>query len=159
MLDTVFGLPLHPLVVHATVVMVPLAALLVAISAVHARFRAWAGPVPAVTAVLALILVPITTGSGESLQDRVAETGLVHDHAEIAETLIWFVLPLAAVAVLGYWFQRRGGLGRGLMISLATASVVLAGATLVDVALIGHSGAKASWSTVAQNPVGDHESD
>ena len=27
MLDTVFGLPLHPLIVHATVVVVPLAAL------------------------------------------------------------------------------------------------------------------------------------
>lgn len=33
MFDTIFGLPMHPLVVHATVVIVPLAALVVALAA------------------------------------------------------------------------------------------------------------------------------
>ena len=158
MLDTILGLPLHPLVVHATVVIVPTATLLVALAAVYPRFRAWAGPVPALTALLAVVLVPLSTGSGESLEGRVGDSHLVHEHAEIAGTLIWFVIPLAAVAVAGYWMHRRSTAGqpvagKGLVTAVAVAAVALSGATLVDVALIGHSGAKASWSAVAKNPV------
>jgi len=163
-LDTIFGLPMHPLIVHATVVIVPTATFLVALAALYPRFRAWAGPVPALAALLSCVLVPLSTGSGEALQERVRETSLVEDHQEIAGTLIWFVIPLAVVAVLGYWMQRRAtagnAAGKGLVATVAVASVVLAGATLVDVALIGHSGAKASWSKVAaQHPAGSGESD
>ncbi len=128
MLDTIFGLPLHPLIVHATVVVVPTTALLVALAAVYPRFRAWIGPVPALAALTSCVLVPLSTGSGEELEHRVGDSSLVEKHADLAETLIWFVVPLAVVAV------------------------ALSGATLVDVALIGHSGAKASWSKVVDQP-------
>lgn len=156
MLDTIFGLPMHPLIVHATVVVVPTAALLVGLSAVYPRFRAWIGPVPALAALLSCVLVPLSTGSGEELQHRVGETSLVEKHAELADTLIWFVLPLAAIAVAAWWLNRRSstgdGPGKGLVATVAVAAVVLSGATLVDVAMIGHSGAKASWSKVASQP-------
>jgi hypothetical protein len=155
-LDTIFGLPMHPLIVHATVVIVPTATLLVALAAVYPRFRAWVGPVPALTALLSCVLVPLSTGSGEELQHRVGETSLVEKHQELADTLIWFVIPLAAVAVVGYWLHRRASDGRqagkGMLAVVAVAAVVLSGATVVDVALIGHSGAKASWSKVAEKP-------
>ena len=39
---TVFGLPLHPLIVHATVVIVPTAALAVLLATFWPRFRRWA---------------------------------------------------------------------------------------------------------------------
>jgi len=155
-LDTIFGLPMHPLIVHATVVIVPTATLLVALAAVYPRFRAWAGPVPALAALLSCLLVPLSTGSGEELQHRVGDTSLVEKHADLAETLIWFVIPLAAVAVAGYWLHRRASdghqAGKGLVVTVAVAAVALSGATLVDVGLIGHSGAKASWSKVADQP-------
>jgi hypothetical protein len=156
-LDTIFGLPMHPLIVHATVVIVPTATLLVALAAVYPRFRAWIGPVPALAALLSCVLVPLSTGSGEELEGRVGDSSLVEKHADLAESLIWFVIPLAAVAVLGYWLQRRGAQGgtapgKGLVAAVAVVAVVLAGATLVDVGLIGHSGAKASWSSVTEKP-------
>ena len=159
MLDTIFGLPVHPLIVHATVVIVPTATFLVALAALYPRFRTWAGPVPALAALLSCVLVPLSTGSGEALQEHVRETSLVEQHQEIAGTLIWFVIPLAAIAVLGYWMQRKANAGTaastGLVAAVAVTSVLLAGATLVDVALIGHSGAKASWSKVAAQHTGD----
>jgi hypothetical protein len=155
-LDTIFGLPMHPLIVHATVVIVPIATLLVGLAAVYPRFRAWVGPVPALTALLSCVLVPLSTGSGEELQHRVGETSLVEKHQELADTLIWFVIPLAAVAVVGYWLHRRAAdghrAGKGLLAVVAVGAVVLSGATVVDVALIGHSGAKASWSKVTDQP-------
>jgi hypothetical protein len=156
MLDTIFGLPLHPLVVHATVVVVPSTAFLVALAAVYPRFRAWIGPVPALAALLSCVLVPLSTGSGEELEHRVGDSSLVEKHADLAETLIWFVVPLAAVAILGYWIHRRGtageSTGKALVAVVAVVAVGLSGATLVDVALIGHTGAKASWSKVVDEP-------
>ena len=73
MLDTVFGLPVHPLLVHATVVIVPLAALAVLLAAVWPRFRAWAGWGPLALAVAAVVLAPLSTSSGEELEHRVGE--------------------------------------------------------------------------------------
>jgi hypothetical protein len=148
-LDTIFGLPMHPLIVHATVVIVPAAALLVALAAVYPRFRAWIGPVPALAALVSCGLVPLSTGSGEELEHKVGETSLVQRHADLAETLIWFVIPLAVAALIGYWLHRRSSSANSLVAVVAVVSLLLAGATLVDVGLIGHSGAKASWSKVA----------
>jgi uncharacterized membrane protein len=158
-LDTVLGLPIHPLIVHATVVLVPGAALLVGGAATNRRFRAWLGPVPALAALLACVLVPLSTGSGEELEQRIGESHLVEEHAEIAGTLIWFVVPLAVVAVLGYALHRRGALTKRVAASVAVGAVLLSGATLVDVALIGHSGAKASWSQVGSQPAPSGTSD
>lgn len=148
MLDTVFGLPTHPLIVHATVVMVPTAALLVALAAVYPRFRTWIGPVPALAALLSCVLVPLATSSGEDLERRIGHSSLVEKHADLAGTLIWYVVPLALIAVAGYVVHRSRPVRKGLVVALAVVSVGLAGATLVDVALIGHSGAKAAWSGV-----------
>jgi hypothetical protein len=157
-LDTIFGLPVHPLIVHATVVLVPTAALLVALAAVYPRFRAWIGPVPALAALAACVLVPLSTSSGEELEHHVGDSSLVEKHAQLADTLIWLVLPLALVAVVGWWVHRRTSVGTGAVVAVAVASVVLAGGTLVDVVLIGHSGAKAAWTGVAQQKSSDGSS-
>src|SRR4051794_14747653 len=156
---------MHPLIVHATVVIVPTAALLVGLAAVYPRFRAWIGPVPVLAALVSCVLVPLSTGSGEELEHRVGDTSLVQKHADLAETLIWFVIPLAVIALVGYWLQRRGAggsgraAGKGLAATVAVAAVLLSGATLVDVGLIGHSGAKASWSKVTDQPAGSATGD
>jgi len=157
-LDTIFGLPVHPLIVHATVVLVPTAALLVALAAVYPRFRAWIGPVPALAALAACVLVPLSTSSGEELEHHVGDSSLVEKHAELADTLIWLVLPLALVAVVAPRLHRRTNTATGAVVAVAVASVVLAGGTLVDVVLIGHSGAKAAWTGVAQQKSSDGSS-
>ena len=73
MFDTIAGLPLHPLVVHATEVVVPTAALVIALAALWPRFRRWARALPFALGLAALGLVPISTQSGEALQVRVQE--------------------------------------------------------------------------------------
>ena len=163
MLDTIFGLPLHPLIVHATVVLVPATTLLVALSAIYPRFRNWIGPVPALAGLASCVLVPLSTGSGEELQHHVGDSSLVEQHAELADSLIWFVIPLTAVAIGLYWMHRRKasddnagqGMSRGVVAAVSVVAVLLSGATLVDVALIGHSGAKAAWSSVAKTNAKD----
>jgi hypothetical protein len=79
------GLPLHPLLVHASVVIVPAAAMSVLLAAVWPRFRRWASPPPLGLAVAGLILDPLSTSSGESLEHQVGSNALVEKHAEVAD--------------------------------------------------------------------------
>ncbi len=160
MFDTIFGLPLHPLVVHATVVLVPAAAVAVALAAVWPRFRRRGALATLVLSVVALVLVPLSTQSGEALERRVPESSLVHEHAELADGLLPFVLALVVAAAAIWWLQRRA-VGddtdgrpskRAATPVLAVVGLVAAVGvvgTSVQIVRIGHSGAKASWSKVA----------
>ncbi len=148
MLDTVFGLPVHPLLVHATVVIVPLAALTVLLAAVWPRFRSWAGWGPLALAVAAVVLTPLSTSSGEELEHRVGESSAVERHAELGDMLIWWVVPLAVLAAVLYWWQRSSRPGKGLAVVVAVLPVLVAVGTLVQVVLIGHSGAESAWGDV-----------
>ena len=153
--ETVFGVPLHPLIVHGTVVIVPLAALTVLLAVLWPRFRNWAGPLPAGLAVVGLLLVPLSTSSGENLEDSVRETELVERHAELGEQLLPFVAVLA-VAAIGLWLiARRERAGSSspkvLLVVLAALAVLAAVGTTVQVVRIGHSGAESAWSDVTQS--------
>jgi len=158
MLDVVAGLPVHPLIVHATVVLVPTAALAVAMAAVWPRFRRWAFALPLLAALAALALVPLTERSGEALEARVGETPLVEAHAELGEGLLVWVLPLALVAGATFWLAvrerrtaaRASGVApaRWITVTLAVVALVVAGGTVAQTIAIGHSGATAAWSDV-----------
>lgn len=158
-----FGLPLHPLIVHATAVLVPLAALVVIGAVLWPRFRAWAGPLPMGLSLVALILTPLSTASGENLEHDVAETTLLEKHTEMGEQLLPFTIALFVLAVGFWWLDRRrttapdaathaGTTGliasrlRTLTTVVGVLALVAAVGTGVQVGRIGHSGAKAAWS-------------
>jgi hypothetical protein len=172
--DTILGLPMHALVVHATVVVVPTAALAVALAAGWARFRRWAGFLPLLLSAIAVVLVPLSTSSGEALQQRVGSSALVERHAQLAEGLLLPVLVLAIAALAVYWVHLKeravdgadgrivrviagvGGPGRpsaAVMVLVSLVAAVGVVGTVVQVARIGHSGAEAAWSKVAAQPV------
>ena len=153
--ETVLGLPLHPLMVHATVVLVPLTALLVVLAGVSTRFRRWAGPLPLGAAVASAVLVQLSAATGENLQEALPETPLIEKHADLGDMLIWWVLALLVVAAAQFFLTRGGrSVARGLATGLLVAGVVVGVGTMVQTALIGHSGAKAVWDGVGQ-PVDD----
>jgi hypothetical protein len=57
---------------------------------------------------------------------------------------------MLVVAAASYFLRRnRREIGRGVGIALLVAGLVMSAGTLVQTALIGHSGAKAAWSDVA----------
>jgi len=158
--SSVFGLPLHALVVHATVVVVPLAAVVVMLAAVLPRFRRWAGLLPVLLAGGALVLTPVTTGSGGDfwrlLQAQGAQNPLVVRHAGLGEFLVWWVVPLFLVALVTYAVERRerrAGAGAGtplLTLGLAVLGVAVAAGTVVHVVRIGHSGTEAAWGYLSE---------
>jgi hypothetical protein len=158
MFDIIMGLPLHPLVVHATEVIVPTAALVVTLAALWPRFRRWARFLPVGLATAALVLVPISTDSGEALKERVKETALVQTHAEMAEGLVpWvFVLFLVAAVLLWWnWNESEVTAPRApgwVALVLAVTAVLASAGTVVQAVRIGHSGANATWSQVVGSP-------
>ena len=85
-INNLFGLPVHPLLVHIPVVLIPLAtaigSLLVAVRG--SWRRTFAIPV-AVVALAGAGGVFLAAKSGGSLEERVKETDLVHDHAAAGE--------------------------------------------------------------------------
>jgi uncharacterized membrane protein len=146
-LDTVNGLPLHPLIVHAVVVLLPLSALGAIAIALRPSWRTRYGVLVAVAAAVTVILIPLATSSGEELESRVGDPGR---HAELGDTLIWFALPLLVAAVALVWLHRRGGAAdrtSPVHLAVAVLAVVIAGANLVQVYRVGESGARAVWHT------------
>jgi len=156
MFDTFFGLPLHPLVVHATEVVVPTAALVLLVAALWPRFRRWAKLLPLGLTLAALVLVPLSTESGEALERRVSESALVETHADLAEGLLpWVIGMVVVAAVLFLWNARKAPAKRApkwVAIVIAVAALGASSGTMVQAILIGHSGATAVWSGVAGTP-------
>ncbi|NYD42246.1 DUF2231 domain-containing protein [Nocardioides panaciterrulae] len=167
MFDLINGLPVHTLVVHAVVVLVPLTALGTIALAVRPRWRHHYGPVVVGLGVLSVIFIPIATSSGEALEKRVGNPG---EHAELGDQLIWFVIPLVVLAAALVWMDRRAAIatatgtatgtsvaGSSAAGSSATAlkvvavlAVVAALATSVQVYRVGDSGARAAWGSQVQ---------
>lgn len=172
MFDTIAGLPLHPLVVHATEVIVPAAAVALVLAALWPRFRRWAGWGPLALAVASLILVPLSTQSGEAFEERVTETAALERHASLGEGLLgWAIGMVIIAAVMLAWdlwrrhearaagagaasegtggavgWLRRSGSARLVTVVLAVAAFSVGTGTIVQAVLIGHSGATAVWA-------------
>ncbi|GAA2575091.1 hypothetical protein GCM10010399_00550 [Dactylosporangium fulvum] len=144
---TVNGLPLHPLVVHAVVVLLPLAVLGVVAITVRPRLRARFGVLVVVVTALATAAIPVATSTGEGLEARVGDPGV---HAELGDTLIFFAVPLLAVAALLVWVVPRNTGRRPWMGVLVTVlALLIAAANLVQVYRVGESGARAVWGGAA----------
>lgn len=163
MLDLIFGLPIHALVVHAVVVLLPLSVLGgVAVAAVP-RWRRPYGPLVLGIAAVATLLIPVATTSGEALEHRVGDPAA---HAELGEQLIWFALPLLALLAVLVWQDRRRGGGTGVNKAIPALLIIAALATGVQTFRVGDSGARAVWgdqvnaaSASASGPTASQDTD
>src|SRR5689334_5913834 len=140
---TVFGLPLHPLIVHATVVVVPAAALAVLLATFWPRFRRWASWGPLALALLSVVLVPLTSSSGESLEHALPRSELIEQHAHLGDQLLPWVIVLALGALGLSWplvVRLRSSLPtlpRWVTVLVLAIVVIGAVGTLVQVVRIG----------------------
>jgi uncharacterized membrane protein len=149
--ETVGGIPLHPLVVHAVVVLVPLVALGVLTMALVPRWRTRFGSLVLATAVVVTALVPVATQSGEQLEESRPESDLIERHAELGDSVLFGAVPLLVLAVALWWLGRRAERGAPvpgwLNVLVTVLSVVVAIAATVQMVLVGHSGAEAVWGS------------
>lgn len=156
MFDQIFGLPTHPLIVHAAVVLTPLLAVLVIAYAVlpllrlsHLRRRLdWAVVLSALAAPVAVFAA---RESGEALRDRLFQGNVpapVAEHESLAGPLMVLTAGLAVAAVLLVRFTRPRAAGPAAspaVVAVSAVAVVFALAVGYYVVRLGHSGATAVW--------------
>lgn len=148
MFDLVNGIPIHPLVVHAVVVLLPLTILGTLVIVAKPDWRLRYGHLVVGVGVLTLIFIPIATSSGEALERRVGDPG---EHAALGDQLIWFAIPLVVLAAGLWWLERRKAAGKpavgpsALPTVVSVLAVVAALAAGVQVYRVGDSGARAAW--------------
>jgi uncharacterized membrane protein len=154
--DTINGLPLHPLVVHAVVVLLPLAVIGTIALAVRPAWRRPYGPLVSGVAAVAVVLCPVATSSGEALEKHVGDPG---QHAALGDQLVWFAVPVLLLAgAMTYLARRHPARTAGppwLPAAISVLAVVAAVACAVQVYRVGDSGARAAWGdAVSQNAGG-----
>jgi hypothetical protein len=147
--DTITNLPWHPLVVHAVIVLLPLACLGAVLVALRADWDRLHGFLVVAVSFLAAGASVVAKQSGEQLASRV---GLPVEHAAMGK---WVVLS-AGLLFLGvaalWWLDRRHVEARTtVMRALVGVNVVLAAAAFTTVVLAGHSGATAVWGPIVQH--------
>ena len=157
MTDTLqfLDLPLHPLVVHAVVVLLPLAVIALVLSQFWGAARRRLGLVTPLAALVVVILVPVTIAAGRSLADLV---GPLPTHERYGVMLLPWSIGLLVVAVAQWAWFRWGSerLRAGRRAPAATAGTVLLGIAVIVVSvgslivlfLAGETGSRAVWSSV-----------
>ncbi|WP_086818762.1 DUF2231 domain-containing protein [Allokutzneria sp. NRRL B-24872] len=156
-LTTIDGLPLHPLVVHAVVVLLPLAAVSAILIALRPAWRRRFGwPVLAVT-VLGAASVPVAAFSGDQLNAALGGGNpVIAEHSARASVLLPLAIGFAVVTLVLVLSGRvadreadptdsRARVWRLISVAAAVLTVVLAVGTTVQVVRTGHSGSSAVW--------------
>lgn len=142
MFESFDGLPLHPLVVHAVVVLLPLAALGTIAIALRPSWRRPYGLLVLAATVAGTAMVPVATESGEKFTEF---RGRPEEHADLGEQLIWFALPLLVLVIALVMLSRQAEPAQTALNVVAALSVVAAVAVSVQVYRIGEAGARATW--------------
>lgn len=149
-------IPLHPLVVHAVVVLVPVTVLAVVLFVVSARFRAWLGwglPLVGVGAAGATLLA---AQLGEQLAQDTPTTQILQTHylwggrAQVLAPLLGLmtiVLWLVTSPMLADRWGERAPVLRAswLRTTVKVVAVIVALAALVAVVLAGDAGSSSVW--------------
>lgn len=141
--DTIGGLPVHPLVVHGAVVLLPLSALALALLIFVPKWRKHFFPLTLVGLGLSVVFTYIAKESGEALSERVGEP---QTHEALGTILFPASVGLLALGITFYFLQRSerpnwqlkvaGGLALAGIISVSTLTY-----------FVGHSGAEATWAS------------
>ncbi len=171
-MDTITGIPAHPLFVHIPVVLLPLGAILAIVMLIKQQwFDRYKWMLVGVVGVGALGAI-LAASSGESLQEtaeRAGESAGLEAHAEAGEmartlgivffavVVAWIVVPMllkrraaskgAADAGMPTWFRPVIAV---LVLACAAGSVF----TVIDA---GHSGAKQVWNEEGDGGGGDED--
>ena len=125
MFDTITGLPVHALVVHAVVVLGPLAALMLLAYALRPTWRTGLRWPTVVLAVGTAVAAFVATQSGEALEHRVGDPG--YDHAEKGDLAAISMYVLAGATLVVVFLLARAGRAAKASVVAVVVAVAAAG--------------------------------
>jgi len=145
---TLAGLPLHPLLVHSAVVLVPLVAIGALVMSYLPSFSRRHGKIILILAVIAQVSVFLAKMSGEAFAEILDKN--VEKHVELGEITPLVTLPMVILIYLR-WRMDRSGSTFGSVVIRRLTSVALVVASLISIiviVLVGHSGASSVWGWI-----------
>jgi uncharacterized membrane protein len=155
--EFVTGLPLHALVVHFVVVLLPLTVLGAVVIALWPAARARFGWLVVGVAAVATALVPVATNSGGNLKTRVPESDRINQHEHLGNQMIYWAVPLL-IFVVGLMVVHEVGRRQQVAwaklatVAVAVVTVGLAIGAGIHVYRVGDAGARSVWEFVKDQP-------
>ncbi len=139
--DTIGGLPLHPLTVHAAAVLIPLSALALALLVFVPKWRKTYFPLTLISLAVSVVLAFAAKQSGEALAARVGNPA---DHQALGDVLFPASIGLFLLGLAFYFFTKTEKPKWTLQLAGGLSTAAVAGVVVLSV-LVGHSGAEATW--------------
>ncbi len=138
------GIPLHPLIIHLTVIALPFGSLILLASLFTKSFKRYDKAI-LVVLIVGSVSAFLASISGRQLSDKI---GVSLEHATAG-----FYVPIAATVMTVFfaivlWSRKLAintPLARGTLVVFVAVSVLAAIATVVLTILAGHSGAELVW--------------
>lgn len=142
------GLPLHPLLVHSAVVLVPLVSIGALVMSYLPSFSRRHGKLILILALVAQVSVFLAKISGEAFSEILKKN--VEKHAELGEIAPFVTLPMVVLIYLRWRMDRAGSSTGSVAIRRLTsvALVISSLASCVMIFLVGHSGASSVWGWI-----------
>lgn len=148
-LVTLLGLPLHPLLVHAVVVLIPLAATGAVALAIRPRWTRPYGLLVAAAALLGAVTATLAKFAGDQLEAALTISeefrAQIADHGRFGLFTAIASWPFAVLAVATVLLERRPGATGTPTRTCAVLAAVAGVVALVLTVLAGHSGSAAVW--------------
>lgn len=141
--DTIGGLPLHPLSVHAAAVIIPASAIALLVLVFVPRWRKTYLPLTVASLALSVVLAFVAKESGEQLAARV---GTPAEHQELGDLMLPVSAGMFLLGLAFYILVRTNKPKMFLTVAGALGSVAVFGVVALSV-LVGHSGAEATWGS------------
>jgi hypothetical protein len=145
--DTVLGLPVHVLVVHGVVVLLPLMAVVTLAWAFWPGAHRLVGVAVVVANAGVMAMTYVAKESGEAHQERLGGQ-IAQEHAEIADALPFFAMALLFASVLVQALRSRDIRVPQRLPGVLTAVVALV--AVVWTVRAGHSGSESVWGEVVR---------
>jgi hypothetical protein len=145
---SVAGLPLHPLVIHASIVLIPLVAIGALVMSYLPSFSRRYGKLILVIALFAQVSLFLAKFTGEAFEEILDKD--MGKHAELGEIAPFITLPMVALIYLRWRLDRSGATVGSAWVRRMTsiALIVAALASIVVIVLVGHSGAESVWGWI-----------
>lgn len=145
---SVAGLPLHPLVIHASIVLIPLVAIGALVMSYLPSFSRRYGKLILVTAIAAQVSLFLAKVTGEAFEEILDKD--VGNHAELGEIAPFITLPMVVLIYLRWRLDRSGAtVGSAWVRRLTSLALIVASlASIAVIVLVGHSGAESVWGWI-----------
>ena len=141
--DTIGGLPLHPLTVHAAAVLIPLSAVALVLLVFVPKWRKAYLPLTIGALAVSVALAFAAKQSGEALAARVGNPG---EHQELGDLLLPASIGLFLLGLAFFFLTKSTKPKWVLQLAGALSTVAVVGVVVLSV-LVGHSGAEATWAS------------